>query len=252
MTEARFHAVLLASWLAVAGLTALALLLVVAPYGRHARAGWGPTVRSRLGWTLMEAPSALGMVALAAVGPGRGAGALVLGGMWVAHYLHRAFVYPWARSGSDRPMPLAVVALGVAFNAVNVYLNGRWLFALGPGRGASWLAAPRFLAGAALFVAGAAINLRSDAILARLRGPGESGYGIPRGFLYEKVSCPNYLGEIVEWSGWALAAWSLPGLSFAAWTTANLAPRALAHHRWYRQRFPDYPPERKALVPGLL
>jgi 3-oxo-5-alpha-steroid 4-dehydrogenase 1 len=32
---------------------------------------------------------------------------------------------------------------------------------------------------------------------------------------------------------------------------ANLVPRARAHHRWYRERFPDYPARRKALVPGL-
>jgi hypothetical protein len=66
------------------------------------------------------------------------------------------------------------------------------------------------------------------------------------------VSAPNYLGEIVEWSGWALATWSLAGLAFALYTTANLAPRALANHRWYRQQFPGYPPERRALLPHLL
>jgi hypothetical protein len=36
------------------------------------------------------------------------------------------------------------------------------------------------------------------------------------------------------------------------WTAANLVPRAVAHHRWYRERFADYPAERKALVPFLL
>jgi protein-S-isoprenylcysteine O-methyltransferase Ste14 len=69
--------------------------------------------------------------------------------------------------------------------------------------------------------------------------------------LYRWISCPNYLGEIVEWSGWALATWSLPGLAFAVWTAANLAPRAHSHHLWYREHFEDYPPQRKALLPGL-
>ena len=62
---------------------------------------------------------------------------------------------------------------------------------------------------------------------------------------------PNYLGEIVVWSGWALATWSLPGLAFAVWTIANLAPRARSHHTWYQETFPDYPAERKALVPWM-
>jgi hypothetical protein len=57
---------------------------------------------------------------------------------------------------------------------------------------------------------------------------------------------------MVQWAGWALATWSLAGLAFAVYTGANLAPRALAHHAWYRQRFPDYPARRRALVPFVL
>jgi protein-S-isoprenylcysteine O-methyltransferase Ste14 len=74
---------------------------------------------------------------------------------------------------------------------------------------------------------------------------------VPQGGLYRWVSSPNYLGEIVQWAGWALATWSLPGVAFAVWTAANLVPRAQANQLWYRQRFPDYPPERKALIPGV-
>jgi hypothetical protein len=51
--------------------------------------------------------------------------------------------------------------------------------------------------------------------------------------------------------GWAVATWSLSGLAFATWTAANLAPRARANHRWYLETMPDYPPERKALLPGV-
>jgi len=92
----------------------------------------------------------------------------------------------------------------------------------------------------------------ADAILVRLREPGGSRYRVPEGGLYRWVSCPNYLGEIVEWLGWAVATWSLPGLAFAVFTMANLVPRAMANHRWYRQEFPDYPETRRALIPGVL
>ena len=102
-----------------------------------------------------------------------------------------------------------------------------------------------------MFLLGFAINLQSDSILRSLRKPGETDYKVPHGGLYRFVSCPNYLGEIVEWSGWALMTWSLPGLAFALYTFANLAPRALKHHRWYQEKFADYPKERKALIPGL-
>jgi 3-oxo-5-alpha-steroid 4-dehydrogenase 1 len=103
-----------------------------------------------------------------------------------------------------------------------------------------------------LFAGGLLLNATSDLVLRGLRRPGETGYRIPRGGAFDWVSCPNYLGEIVEWAGWALATWSLPGLAFAVYTTANLAPRAVSHHRWYQERFPDYPRQRSALVPFLL
>ena len=77
------------------------------------------------------------------------------------------------------------------------------------------------------------------------------GYRVPQGGLYRWISCPNYLGEIVQWAGWALATWSLPGLAFAVWTAANLVPRARANQQWYRQRDPDSPPERRALIPWV-
>jgi protein-S-isoprenylcysteine O-methyltransferase Ste14 len=89
-------------------------------------------------------------------------------------------------------------------------------------------------------------------MLFALRKPGEGGYTIPRGWLYEYVSCPNYLGEILVWCGWAIATWSLAGLAFALYTAANVGPRALAHHRWYLREFEDYPRQRKALIPFVV
>ena len=84
-----------------------------------------------------------------------------------------------------------------------------------------------------------------------LRKPEESVYKVPYGGLYKWISCPNYLGEILVWIGWAIATWSLPGLSFAVWTVANLVPRAWSYHKWYQTNFDNYPQERKALIPLL-
>ena len=96
------------------------------------------------------------------------------------------------------------------------------------------------------------INLHADTVLIHLRKPGETGYKIPRGGIYRFVTSPNYLGEIMEWCGWALMTWSLPGLAFAVYSVANLAPRALSNHKWYREKFDDYPTSRRALIPFLL
>jgi len=92
----------------------------------------------------------------------------------------------------------------------------------------------------------------SDHILRQLRKPGESGYKIPTRGFYRYLSSPNYFGEILEWTGWAILTWSLPGLAFALFTIANLAPRAIAKQNWYIKSFPDYPKKRKAIIPFVL
>ncbi|MBP7389456.1 MAG: hypothetical protein KA841_03570, partial [Chitinophagales bacterium] len=78
------------------------------------------------------------------------------------------------------------------------------------------------------------------------------GYKIPNGFLFKYISCPNHFGEMVEWFGFALMMGQLPAYAFALWTIVNLMPRALDHHRWYREKFADYPKERNAVVPFIL
>ncbi len=245
------HRALVLLEIGLAAITFVALRFVTAPYGRHVRAGWGSALPARLAWLLMESPAPLVFVALFALGPHRSAAApLAFLALWELHYLYRAFVYPFLLRGGRR-MPLAVALLAVAFNVLNGYVNAPWISAFGV-YPASWLLDPRFVAGAALFIAGLALNVASDGALRRLRAPGASGYAIPRGGAFRWVSCPNYLGELLEWSGWALATWSLAGVAFALYTAANLGPRALAHHAWYRRRFPDYPAERRALVPFVL
>jgi 3-oxo-5-alpha-steroid 4-dehydrogenase 1 len=66
--------------------------------------------------------------------------------------------------------------------------------------------------------------------------------------MFRLVSCPNYLGEILEYAGWAIATWSLAGTAFLIFTIANLLPRAYSHHCWFHRRFPAYPATRKALT----
>jgi hypothetical protein len=240
-------------WIGAAVATAAVLLKVAAPYGRHARTGWGPMIPAAAAWIVMESPSPILMAAFFFAGNRTDdPSARVFLTLWVGHYVYRSFVFPLLGRGRKAAMPVSIVASAIAFNVVNASLNGRWLFAIGPDRGALWLRDPRFLSGLALFVLGFAIHVRADAALRGLRPPGGVGYAIPRGGLFELVSCPNYLGEIVEWAGFAMLTWSLTGVSFAVWTAANLAPRALAHHGWYRSSFPDYPKKRRAIVPWLL
>ena len=52
------------------------------------------------------------------------------------------------------------------------------------------------------------------------------------GGLFEYVSGANFLGEITEWAGFALAGHSVHSTSFSIFTLVVLASRAVAHHRW--------------------
>jgi protein-S-isoprenylcysteine O-methyltransferase Ste14 len=250
VTERAFFEILRTSWFGVAVVTAFALFFLAAPYGRYQRGGWGPSIPARFGWMLMELPAALTIATCFVLRPPSSPVPWVMLAFWEVHYLHRSLVFPFRMRGGDKPMPVTIPVLAVFFNVVNGYLNGRWLTVFGT-YDPNWLTDPRFLGGAALMAVGFAINLQADETLRNLRAPGESGYKIPQGGLYRLVSSPNYFGEILEWTGWAVLTWSLAGLSFAVWTAANLAPRALTHHRWYRREFSAYPKSRRALIPFL-
>ena len=148
-------------------------------------------------------------------------------------------------------MPLAIILSGVFFNTINAGLNGYFLCYIGE-YGIYWFSSWQFCCGFFLFLSGLVLNLYADHILLSLRKSGNIGYSIPSGWPFRLVSCPNYLGEIIEWMGFAIMAWNLPAFSFWLWTFANLVPRALDLHRWYNKEFQDYPKSRKAIFPFSL
>lgn len=252
MSEPTFHTWLAYGYLVMAATTFVLLFILTAPYGRHGRPGWGPTLETRLAWVLMELPSVAVFSLCWYLGDLSSTASTLLGAMWLTHYVHRTFIFPARMRPGQARTAAVIVLMGMVFNTGNSYLNARWLYTLSPGYADSWLWDPRFLIGAALFVAGFVINYRADRALANLRKPGETGYKVPRGGLFEVVTCPNYFGELLEWTGFAIASWSLPAFAFVIWTFANLAPRAIAHRKWYREKFPDFPASRRALIPYVL
>ena len=228
-------------------------LIWTPPYGRHAEGADVRMMNSRAAWVLMELPAAAFFLAVFLLGSRRAdPTSIVLLLVWLLHYVDRAFIYPFRAPPSRHGTAVRVAAAGFAYQCANAYVNAGRLSQFGEPYGVSWLHSPQMLVGLAAFAAGYAMNRKSDATLRALRAPGESGYKVPRGGLFELVSCPNYLGEMVMWCGWATATWSLAGLSFACFTIANLAPRAIAHHRFYQAKFPDYPRGRRAVIPYVL
>jgi len=241
MDDITFYRILLFTLFAFAVITYFSLLLIPAPYGRHLRKGWGHTVKARLGWFIMEFPAFSVIIIMFFLGDKRTSIVeIIFLFMWTVHYFQRTFIFPFLMKGGDKKFPVMLIVFGLGFNTINGYVNGKYLFSLSPIYPISWFYDPRFIIGAVLFISGIVINLYSDHILRGLRGG-----------LFKYISCPNYFGEILEWIGWAIATWSVPGLAFAVFTFTNLAPRAFANHKWYMDNFPDYPKKRKALIPFI-
>ena len=252
MSDQSTYTILLVAVYAASVAACGALFLVDAPYGRYARGGWGPAIQARWAWLVMEMPAVFVIILIYLMAPGNRLVATVLLFAWELHYVYRTFIYTALLRGARKRFPIALVLLAILFNTANGYINGWSLVFRHGGYTEAWLLDIRFILGMALFVFGFLLHVTSDTILRRLRMPDDTGYRIPLGGFFRFVSSPNYLGEILQWTGWALATWSPAGLAFAVFTVANLAPRAVAHHRWYRETFSDYPEDRKALIPFLL
>lgn len=252
MNEALFLR-LIYGWILFGFLIFIVLLFVPAPYGRHTRKGWGFMISNRLGWVLMEIPSLIIFATLFLVGPGRPQPVTwIFFFIWVAHYTNRSLIYPFRTRTKGKQMPLMIAIFAIFFNLANASFNGSYFSWFSREYSIDWLYDIRFILGSLLFVTGVVINLGSDNYLLHLRKRSTNGYQIPRGGMFRYISCPNFFGEILEWTGFAIMTWSPAAVAFALWTFFNLAPRAMEHHKWYKKEFADYPEKRKALVPFLL
>ena len=110
---------------------------------------------------------------------------------------------------------------------------------------------PVLACGAALFVAGQAINLYHHVLLSRLRKAQDRSYVLPSGGLFDLVVCPHYLGEIMAWWGVALIAGQLNAFLLAASFTSYLSGRAVATRSWYKTKL-DMPGDVKSIFPYVL
>lgn len=253
MMSEQLYFLCLYGWMALAVLIMPVLLKITVPYGRHTTNTWGPVLNSRLGWFLMEIPVVVVFSWFFFTGNAeKTLPVYIFYGLFMLHYFNRIFIFPFRLKEKGKKMPWLIVFMALFFNLMNGFFNGYWFGWLTPVYSLSWLYDWRFIIGVILFFTGMYINMSSDNILLGLRKGGKKGYYIPYGGLFKYVSSPNLLGEIIEWLGWAMMSWCLPSFSFALWTMANLIPRALDHHYWYRRKFAGYPKDRKAVIPFLV
>ena len=236
-----FYCMVCAVMLAMAVVVFIGLHRITAGYGVAYTSKWGPAINNKAGWIIMEAPAFIVMLLLWLCSSRRGEPALVVMALlFELHYFQRSFIFPMLIRGKNR-MPLIIILMGVIFNTINCYLIGGWFFYVSPEGSypVSWLYSPLFILGTLIFLAGMWINISSDYIIRHLRKPGDTKHYIPRGGMFRFVTGANYFGELTEWTGYAILSWSLGGLTFAIWTFANLAPRAVSLHKRYIKEFGD-------------
>lgn len=241
-----------------AGLIMIGSLLVKSPYGRFTSNKMGVNLSARLGWFLMELPATLSFVFFYFQGANRFEPVpLFFLFVWLVHYGNRGFVFPYlirTPRGATASFSITIVVMGWLVTALHGYLNAVYISALSPNFTVAWFTDPRFIIGITIYYGSFVLNIKSDAIIRNLRtrdeiDRGEKVYRIPRGGLFRYVTNASYLTEITAFAGFAIATWSLGAVFVLLVTLANLVPRAMATHRWYQDKFADYPTERRALVP---
>ncbi|KAI6046453.1 3-oxo-5-alpha-steroid 4-dehydrogenase-domain-containing protein [Pisolithus marmoratus] len=162
----------------------------------------------------------------------------LLAGLFLSHYLNRAVISP-LRTPSRSKSHLSVVLCGICFNLFNGLMMGTYLRSdIAHAFLSDAFRRPLYWSGTLIWLAGLLGNILHDEILLNIRRNAKAKgkakaehYAIPHGYLYRYISYPNYFCEWVEFS--------------------LMLPRAYKGHQWYRDKFAEYPTERKAVVPFI-
>lgn len=127
----------------------------------------------------------------------------------------------------------------------------------GYGKGEAWL----LKLGLVLNVVGQVGNFYHHWLLASLRSRKtqvdsaalvvKSPYVIPTGGFFSLLTCPHYFFEIIAWFGIASVTGQLNAFLVAGDMASYLAGRSMSTTRWYKEKFPDYPSNRRHLIPFL-
>lgn len=209
--------------------TIAALFFISAPYGRYSPnkdsgsdlmpifsiwhylsicIGWGILISPKLAWFLMESPNlwmsilifTLSISACVDCTIDRAAMLrnpelrpnIILISCFMLHYIHRSIIYP-IRMQTGNKMPLSVMLLAFTFCCWNGFNQATSILIVSE-YPSSWIYSTQFIIGICLFALGMYINITADGHLLALKAQrsGSSGYSIPRGGLFDYISCPNY------------------------------------------------------------
>lgn len=75
--------------------------------------------------------------------------------------------------------------------------------------------------------------------------------GIPKGFGFSLVSCANYFWESMGWIAFSLLSRCYTSYFFTFCSIYQMYDWARKKHSNYRKEFPEYPKNRKAMIPFI-
>lgn len=105
--------------------------------------------------------------------------------------------------------------------------------------------------GIVLYVFGELSNLHTHQTLSKLRSPGGTERGIPWGYGFDLVTCPNYLFEIIAWIGVTLVTKSFSTVIFVVVAWLQMNQWATKKEKALRTEFPDkYKRKKYVLFPS--
>ncbi|KAH9261671.1 hypothetical protein BASA81_000327 [Batrachochytrium salamandrivorans] len=179
--------------------------------------------------------------------------------LWVRHYFNRGWFFPLTirvATGAKQSFALNNALVGMLFLTAHGYLNARQFTQFGSHLNDEWFADPRFKLGMILYELGFWITVHSEHVVKNLRPlvpvPGDARYKIPMGGMFHYVTNAAYFGELLAWTGMCTLTWSPTLLPVLFISLGNLVPRAFEQHKWYLKKFPDYPKDRKVLIPFVI
>jgi 3-oxo-5-alpha-steroid 4-dehydrogenase len=90
-------------------------------------------------------------------------------------------------------------------------------------------------------------------LLAKLReGQSSSHYLLPAGGWFDRIGSPQYLAEILIYTGFLLMLQTKGAAALLLWVASNQTLNSWRTHKWYLDQFEDYKKQnRKALIPYL-
>ncbi|EPS35918.1 hypothetical protein H072_10604 [Dactylellina haptotyla CBS 200.50] len=175
----------------------------------------------------------------------------ILCGIILLHYIKRELETLFVHRFSSATMPVASLIRNTAYywTVGGLYL-GYFLYM--PTKAET---PPHFLyTGLAIWVFAQLSNFKTHLTLRDLRRPGTKDRGIPRGYGFNLVTCPNYMFEVLGWFAVAMiTGWRIPALVF--WLSGSYIQHKWAgqKERRYRREFGDrYKKKRAVIIPYLL